>query len=230
MITAGVTPSLHLDYKRCRIKQYHKLGRALRTETTINNTRDFGIGKRLCNLPALREVGFCANRRLLDVQRLSHDCSLGEDAFQSLQQPVHTPSASASGLRFGDLRCQTLLHAIVLFSLLPTGFANRDLRKKLAELRGLDPDDISQGQMTYELRRLRLHGLILRLPRSHRYQLTHFGLRAALYYTRAYARILRPGLALVLPIDPPPRSPLRAAFDAVDRVVHRFCDEKNLAA
>lgn len=230
VLTAGVTPSLHVDYKRCRIKQYHKLGRALRTETTINNTRDFGIGKRLRNLPALREVGFSANRRLLDVQRLSHDCSLGEDAFQSLQQPVHTPSASASGLRFGDLRCQTLLHAIVLFSLLPTGFANRDLRKKLAELRGLDPHDISQGQMTYELRRLRLHGLIQRVPRSHRYQLTHFGLRAALYYTRAYARILRPGLAIVLPIDHPPRSPLRAAFDAVDRAVHRFCDEEKLAA
>ena len=62
-------PSLHVDYKHTRIKQYHKEGRALRTETTINNTRDFGIGKRLHNLPALREIGFQANRRLLDVQQ-----------------------------------------------------------------------------------------------------------------------------------------------------------------
>jgi hypothetical protein len=84
--------------------------------------------------------------------------------------------------------------------------------------------------MTYELRRLRLHGLIQRVPRSHRYRLTPFGLRAALYYTRAYARILRPGLALVLHTDHPPRSPLRVAFDAVDRAVHRFCDEEKLAA
>ena len=67
-LTDGVTPSLHVDYKNTRIKQYHKEGRALRTETTINNTRDFGIGKRLHNLPALREIGFQANRRLLDVQ------------------------------------------------------------------------------------------------------------------------------------------------------------------
>ena len=63
-----------MDYKATRIKQYHKKGRALRTETTINDTRDFNIGKRLHNLPALREVGFKANRRLLDVQRISHDC------------------------------------------------------------------------------------------------------------------------------------------------------------
>src|SRR5580698_969196 len=69
VITDGVVPSLHVDYKNTRIKQYHKEGRALRTETTINNTRDFGIGKLLKNLPALRQVGFQANRRLLDVKR-----------------------------------------------------------------------------------------------------------------------------------------------------------------
>ena len=48
VLTEGVTPSLHIDYKHSRIKQYHKEGRALRTETTINDTRDFDIGKRLC--------------------------------------------------------------------------------------------------------------------------------------------------------------------------------------
>src|SRR5665647_178696 len=56
VITDGVTPSLHVDYKHTMIKGYHKEGRALRTETTINDTRDFDIGKRLVNLPALREI------------------------------------------------------------------------------------------------------------------------------------------------------------------------------
>ena len=54
VITHGVTLSLYVDYKHTRIKQYHKQGRALRTETTVNDTRDFSIGKRLTNLPALR--------------------------------------------------------------------------------------------------------------------------------------------------------------------------------
>jgi hypothetical protein len=78
VLTQGVTPSLHVDYKHSRIKQYHKEGRALRTETTINNAYDFKIGKRLANLPALRQIGFAANRRLLNLQRLSHDCMLAE--------------------------------------------------------------------------------------------------------------------------------------------------------
>ena len=82
VLTEGVTPSLHIDSKRSRIKQYHKEGRALRTETTINDPRDFAIGKRLPNLPALRQIGFQANRRLLDVQQISQDCAVGEDAFR----------------------------------------------------------------------------------------------------------------------------------------------------
>ena len=54
VITNGVSPSLHAYYKHTTIKQYHKEGQALRTETTINNTRGFDIGKRLTNLSALR--------------------------------------------------------------------------------------------------------------------------------------------------------------------------------
>jgi hypothetical protein len=49
-------------------------------ETTINNTYDFGVGKRLCNLPALPAIGFAANRRLLEIERLSHDRVLAEDS------------------------------------------------------------------------------------------------------------------------------------------------------
>ena len=45
VITHGVVPSLHVDYGNTRIKQYHKQGRALPTEATINHTRDFGIAR-----------------------------------------------------------------------------------------------------------------------------------------------------------------------------------------
>jgi hypothetical protein len=54
VITQHVTPSLNVDYKHTTIKRYHKEGQALRTETTINDTYDFEIGRRLANLPALR--------------------------------------------------------------------------------------------------------------------------------------------------------------------------------
>jgi hypothetical protein len=101
-ILTQVTPSLHVYYKSTRIKQYHKEQRALRTETTINNTYDFAIGKRLHNLPKLREIGFRANRRLLEVERLSYDCILAEETFQWINGPVECAGQRASGLRFAD--------------------------------------------------------------------------------------------------------------------------------
>ena len=87
VITDGVIPSLHVDYKHSRIKQYYKEGRALRTETVINDTYDFAVGRRLKNLDDLKQIGFAANRRLLGVQTLSHDCTIGADVFDGLPPP-----------------------------------------------------------------------------------------------------------------------------------------------
>jgi hypothetical protein len=230
VITEGVTPSLHVDYKHTRIKQYHKEGRALRTETTINDTRDFRIGKRLKNLPALREVGFQANRRLLDVQRISHDCNLGEDAFNQIQQPIEVNGQRSAALRFADPLVQALLSVLLLFRLLPRGFSNADLRERLAPLLGIPVEGISQGRMTYNLRRLRLHGLIERIPKTHRYQVTDFGLRSALFLTRVYARILRPGLAIITPPEVPAVSKLRTSLETFEREIDNWCEGMKLAS
>src|SRR3954470_3655800 len=231
VLTEGVIPSLHVDYKNPRIKQYHKEGRALRTETTINNTRDFGIGKRLKNLPALRQIGFQANRRLLDVQKISHDCSIGEDAFNQVVRPIEVDGQRAAALRFGDPRVQALLAVLVAFSFQLRGFTNLQMRTLVAQLLGLDPAHYYLGRMTYDLRRLRLHGIIERIPRSHRYQLTPQGVRIALFFSRTYTRLLRPKLAQIMPASAPPASsPLRVAFDRLTAQIDACCQEERLVA
>jgi hypothetical protein len=230
VLTEGVTPTLHVDYKKSRIKQYHKEGRALRTETTINDTRDFGIGKRLCNLPALREVGFQANRRLLDVQTISHDCAVGEDVFSAVTQPAEVNGQRASALRYGDATVMALLSALLLFRLLPRGFANSELKEHLAPLLGEDPDAMTQGRMTYQLRRLRLHGLIVRQAGTHRYRVTDVGLRVALFFTRSYTRILRPGLSQVMAEDLPDDPPLRRAFVQLEHAMNQYVTQAKLTS
>jgi hypothetical protein len=84
--------------------------------------------------------------------------------------------------------------------------------------------------MTYDLRRLRLHGVIERIPKTHRYQLTDDGLRIALFFTRTYARLLRPKLAEIMAVGPPPSSRLRVAFDRVRAEIEQVCRDENLAA
>ena len=142
-ITDGVVPSLHMDSKGARLKSYHKEGRALRTETTINNTWDFNIGQRLPNLPRWRQIGFPANRRLLEVEKLSHDCSLAEEAFQQINRPRQVAIQRASALRFADPKVQSLCNAFLLFPLLPTGFSNRDLGEHLAPFLGQLPEQLT---------------------------------------------------------------------------------------
>ena len=230
VITEGVTPSLHVDYKRSRIKQYHKEGQALRTETTINDTRDFGVGRLLKNLPELRRIGFAANRRLLEIEQISHDCALGDDAFQHLQKPRQVEGQRAPALRFGDVNAQAVLNAVLMFVFVARGFTNKDLRRQFAVLLGKRADEISPGRMSYELRRLRLHGLIERLPKTHRYRLTDEGLRTALFYTRVYARILRPGMAPVVPAAPASSPQAGRKFHAAERAINSWCDEAHIAA
>src|SRR6266851_3955929 len=152
-ITSGVCPYLYLFYKKTQVKQYLKEGRALRTETTINQPRDFGIGKELTNLAALAEVGYAASRRLLDAEWISHD-----------------------------------------------------------------------------LRRLRAHQIIERIPHSRAYQVTEDGLTIALFLTRLTQRVLIPGLAQLTSPGPPGRSRLRQADRAYRDALTDLARQASIAA
>jgi hypothetical protein len=231
VLTDGVTPSIHVDSKHSKIKQYHKLQKAIRTETTINDTRDFAIGKRLGNLPALREVGFHANRRLLATQRLGHDPITAAQALHQITDPITIPDSNTTvaGLRFGDPRAMALLSLLPVFRLSVRGFTNRELRTLLAPLLGLLPGTITAGQATYDLRRLRVHGLIKPIPHSNRHLPTEDGLRAALVLTQTHNRILTPAIAAAN--DPLTALPdLHRAINNVKTTIDRYATQHGLAA
>jgi hypothetical protein len=215
IVSEGVIPSLRVYYKNTHLKQYHKVCRrggslirqpplfpsassaGLRTEATINNSYDFGVGRLLVNLPALRTIGFGANRRLLEAEKASHDCRVGAQTFEELQRPAQVESQRASALRFGDARVQALFAVLLLLCLQLEGFRHRQLRPLLAQMLGCEESALKPGRVSYELRRLRLHGLIARIKKSHRYRLTTQGLRTVMFYQRTYARVLRPGLSIL---------------------------------
>ena len=230
VITNGVVPSLHVDYKKTRIKQYHKEGQALRTETTINDTRDFAIGRRIENLEELRKIGFAANRRLLDVQRIGHDCFIGEVSFQDMQRPVTVHSQRAAALRFADPRVQALCHVLLLFLLVQGTFTHKDVREHLAPLLGHKPSQYTPGRITYDLRRLRLHGLIERIAKTYRYRITAKGLRTAIFYTKLYNRSLRTGLAIISPVATNPQLPMAKSIRAAEAAINTWYEHAKLAA
>jgi len=229
VLTQGVIPSLHVSYKLSKIKQYFKEGRALRTETTINNTYDFGVGRHLTNLPALRAIGFQANRRLLEVETISQDCTLAEGVLDQVTRPQVVDGQRIAGLRFDDPRVIALMQVLCLMVWLPEGFRNATLRQTMAQALGVDPAHFSPGQMSYDLRRLSRHGLIERIPQTFRYRLTAMGLRVAMFFTKVHARILRPGLSQLFDTHVgQPAHLLSAAIRVFDKALDVLFDQAKL--
>ena len=112
-----------------------------------------------------------------------------------------------------------LCQALCAFTHLPRGFRNRDLRTQVDALLGRPS---TTAQMTYDLRRLRLKGLIHRIRGTHRYTATTYSLRTAFFSSKLYLRILRPNWAALLPDkDALPRS-LRDALDHLDAEIHEL--------
>jgi hypothetical protein len=210
--TGGVV--LNLFYKHSRVKQYLKDGRAMRIETVINSPRDLRCNARLPNLADLQARARAINRRILDAERAGQGTILASPAFERIAHP----SADADGrrtpaLRFGDPRVQALAGALCTTLLAATGITNKSLR---ALMTGLLHAPYTPGQMTYDLRRLRLTGLITRIDHTNRYVLTPDGIKVAIFYTKLHNRLLRPLLAANQPQAPPE---LRTALRTIDRHV-----------
>jgi hypothetical protein len=214
---------VNVFYKHSRIKQYLKDGRAIRIETAGGAPRDLGCNARLPNLDELQARARACNRRILETERAGQGTVLASPAFER----VAHPSADAEGrrtpaLRFGDPRVMALAGALCQTLLAATGFTSKNLRVLIA---GLPGSTCTPGQMTYDLRRLRLNGLIRRLPHTNRYVLTADGVRIAVFYTKVCNRLLAPLTAANQAQAPPG---LRAALSAIIRHVDDYANRARL--
>ena len=228
----GDQVALQVQYKHSKVKQYFKEGRALRTETTVNDSRDFGIGRLLtdCNWQALLEIGHQVNERLLDAQLQACACAPDATTLARVVLPSRTDDGQpAPALRFGDPRAQALLAALCAFPHLLEGVTNRSLQPLVAaRLPGY-----TSRQMTYDLRRLRRNGFLTRIERSNRYRLTDEGRRLAVFFAKTYARIVTPSLAELDPALPDAiaaRTPLARSWRAFERALETRIADAALAA
>lgn len=232
MINRGVQPAIQVHYRASKVKQYLKEGRALRTETTVNDTYDFGIGRRVTaeNWQALLRLGQEVNERLLSAQLEACACAPDAATLERVVLPSTAPDGQpAPALRFGDPRVQALLSSLCAFPHLLQGVTNGSLRALVA---GLLPG-YSARQMTYDLRRLRRNGFLVRSEGSNRYQLPADGRRLCVFFAKTYARILTPALAELdpaLPTEIAARSTPAGSWRAYERALDDRIADAALAA
>ena len=231
VITKGVEPVIQAHYKHSKVKQYFKEGRALRTETTVNDPYDFAVNRTLTadTWRQLRSIGDDINDRLLDAQLQACNCAPDPTTLQRLVSPSIEDGQPAPALHFGDPRVMALLACLCSFQHLFAGLMNRTLRPQVAEL----IPGYTAGQMTYDLRRLRRKGLIRRIPRSQQYQLTAFGRRTAVFFTKTHVRIVNPSLAELdphLPKEIAQQYPLARAWRAFEHTLDQRIRQAAIAA
>ena len=222
VFSPGTEVKMDFSFKHSRVKQYLKEGRALRIETVINKPSDIGILARLEHLPELVGRAREVNARLLMIERAGQGCAIGSVLFERIHQPFNHEGQRTGAFRFGDQRAMALAGSLCLVIHAVTGFTNKSLRGQVA---GLLDRTYSTSQMSYDLRRLRLHGLITRVPGTNTYALTPEGLRVAVFYTKLHARLLGP----LLDADQPPASAqMRHALTTIERLLRDYTSNARL--
>jgi hypothetical protein len=226
IVHEDTVPTLRVEYKHATIKQYLKEGRALRTETTFNDSYDVDVGRALPNLPRLRAMGDAINARMLTHERSGEEARLAGGELGDLVLPRRAGNQRIPALRFGDPRVIALFAALVQLAFQAAGFRHAQLRRSVAALLGCGPEEYSRAQMTYDLSRLAAHRLIEREPGTHRYRVTDDGLRIAAFLSKLNDRIIAPVLARATAAAPPPHP----RWSSLDRDLAALCADAQIAA
>jgi hypothetical protein len=223
VVSRDTEVTINAFFKHSRVKQYVKDGRALRIETVINSPDDLNCHRRLRHLDELQAKARAANARLLDTERVGQGCVLASPAFERVALPSLTSDGRrAPALRFGDPRVMALVGALCIALNNVVGFTNRSLRAQVSHLLG---EAYTINQMSHDLGRLRINGLIERVEGSNTWLLTPDGQRVAVFYTKLHNRLLRPLLAAD---QPPAPVELRRALATIDRHVQRYITDARL--
>ena len=176
------------------IKMYDKQGSVLRVETTINNTREFKVfrqpegqpdaklswqrmRKGVADLHRRAQVSQAANTRYLDAMADVQDYTPLRELVEPLCRSVPFKGRSVRALNPLSQSDAALLAHVARGEFVLNGFRNRDLRALLFPDSSADPTEQRRrsGKVTRMLRLLRAHGLIHKIARTHRYQLSDKG-------------------------------------------------------
>lgn len=227
-------PVLRSYYQTSFAKQYVRSYRLLRTETCINNTYHLGIGRRLENLPALTERMATTNQRYLDLQAELLDSAVDTGKLAELTQPTLLGNRRIPGIKLHDDRVIRLLDALLHPGGLVANWTSRDVHARLLERHQLTEADYRLSQLRYDLTKLRAKGLVERIGKTRRYQVTTLGLKLGVLLVKARTRFLGPLCTLAM--EPRRRLPTRnpsaveAAMRQLDADLNTLCQTLGIAA
>jgi hypothetical protein len=187
------------------LKMYDKFGQILRIETVINNPREFKVRRRVerqgrsqmawcpmnkgvANFYRYHEVARAANDRYLNALAVVDRPQASVKVLDRVSKPARLGPRRRRGLNVLRLEEQKLFRAVLRGEHHVNGFRNRDVQAVWFPARARDVAERRRrtAHVSRLLHLLRAHGLIAKIPRSHRYRVTAKG--EALMNAAIYAR------------------------------------------
>src|SRR5216683_6538446 len=194
-------PVLRWYYETSFAKQYTRgdrhTDRILRNETCSNDTRHFGVGRRLDNLPLLRDKLAATNDRCLALQADLLASTVDTGQLAALAQPTLVGQRRIPGLKLHDDRVIRLLETLLHPGDFVADWTTRELHTRILARHHLNDGDYRLSQLRYDLSKLRAKGLVERLGRSRRYRLTPLGLKLGVLLVKLRMRLLGPLVSLL---------------------------------
>jgi hypothetical protein len=213
-------------YRNAFVKQYEKFSTFLRNEACSNNLADFGLKKGLDHLAAVRDKLLAVTDRFAAFQAQCLNVHVDFPLLQRLALPVAVGTAKYPGIKIHDTRMIRLMEVLLHGGTLVSGWRTRQIHDAILTTYRIDADRYGINQLSYDLRKLKAHGLLARDGKRYAYRLTEKGAKVALLFVLFHKQLCGP-LANSLfhhqpAAAPRPNSKLETAFHKADHSIHNI--------
>jgi DNA-binding HxlR family transcriptional regulator len=207
---------------------YEKGSTFLRLEVLSNRLNDFGLGKSINNLDAVRQTLAAVTDRFTAFEASALNVHIDFPLFQRLALPIVAGRTKVPGIKIHDTRMVRLMEALLHSGTQIHGWRTAQLHQAILTAFGLTPSSYTLTQLRYDLRKLKAHGLIERDGSRYAYRLTEKGGKVALLFVLFHQRVCDP-LANSLFNQPPnrqspPATPLEMAYRKADTSIQHVLE------
>jgi hypothetical protein len=221
-------PVIRSHYAHGFAKQYLRDHRLLRTEPATNDVTDYGVNKKVENLPHLRQRMSEIIDHYHDAQQDILETFVDRGQLQKLAAPTTlTNGKRIPGLKLDHPRQLAVMHALVRFANIAAGstFTTADLHPPALDALGLPQSQYSLASLRYDLSKLRAKGLMEKLPHSRRYRLLNKGYSICVLFLKLFERIYAPLTAGLLQPFSGDRNLAQEKRCQLDRLYQRVTDD-----
>ncbi len=179
-------------FKRCSIKQYRKFSNFLRFEVTCNHLPDIKIKKALEHLPLVQEKCECILDRYAQNEALMLNVHTDVDYFTKHSKPLMLGNTKIPAIHLYQERITRMLEVFLHDNRSIGQWKSMQLREMIINNFEINEKQYSRNQLIYDLRKLRAHGVVEKLPHTNLYRLTEYGMKLALAFTVMRKKIYGP--------------------------------------